>query len=57
MHGLIHKARVESNDGPNRGTSLQEEAVSCIWMSYACSAAIMPDLKLELQKDTGLQST
>lgn len=26
-------------------------------MSYACKAAIMPDLKLELQKDTGLQST
>ena len=55
VHGLIHEARVQSNNSPNRGTSLQEEAIPCVWMSYACSTPSTPNLKHELQDSTGLQ--
>lgn len=38
LHGLKHKAGVQSYNSPNRGRSLQEQAISSIWMSYACNA-------------------
>ena len=35
VHWLVHKARVQSDNSPNRGTSQQEQPIACIWMCYA----------------------